>query len=439
MLKKIFKMVIMLLIFLGLVLGIFITVKNMMPETKKKNSFNNKIFDMIQVQEAEITKCFTYGRSLNVEGSITNISKDNLESVKLVTTDGEEILDYNSLDYEFKDDKLYFYSKDMNENIILDDLDINTKQFVLIRLTLNNSIDPKFYSLKNVGKFDNIEYYGVTKDGKNKKANIKFENVIRKSKEYSFLTIEMLESTLPEDVYDIVIDAARGGTDVGVTSGNISEAQVTLEYAKLIQAKLEDKGYKVKLTRDDENSSSYTATNMYSENGRITTACKSKAKLMISLHLNKGVDSLKGFEIYAPGNINYRFPKELALDLNESTNLKISNNISFREADGVYVKNYNKRMIKETADSAAKKGYEPYPITENTPFIYTIREVGGIATGAYVDGRNTYYDKNKFYDTNQGIECYQLELGYIKNDLDTILKDKDVITSTIADSIVNNY
>ena len=39
------------------------------------------------------------------------------------------------------------------------------------------------------------------------------------------------------------------------------------------------------------------------------------------------------------------------------------------------------------------KGYEPYPITTDTPYQYTIREVGGIATNAYADGRNKTYSK----------------------------------------------
>ena len=40
-------------------------------------------------------------------------------------------------------------------------------------------------------------------------------------------------------------------------------------------------------------------TNMYDANGRITIACESKAKLMISLHVNNGKESLSGLEIYS--------------------------------------------------------------------------------------------------------------------------------------------
>lgn len=106
---------------------------------------------------------------------------------------------------------------------------------------------------------------------------------------------------------------------------------------------------------------------------------------------------------------------------------------------GVYVKNFTKQIIKEYENTANKKGYEPYNITLDTPYLYTIREVGGIATGAYVDGRNTSYSANKYYNSNQGIECYQVELGYIKNDLEILENEKEEIIKAIAETINSYY
>lgn len=107
--------------------------------------------------------------------------------------------------------------------------------------------------------------------------------------------------------------------------------------------------------------------------------------------------------------------------------------------NGVYVRNFTKSIIKEFENTANKKGYMPYNITTDTPYLYTIREVGGIATGAYVDGRNTQYSKNEYYNSNQGIECYQLELGYIKNDLEIIQNEKQQIVQAIVEAISNRY
>lgn len=106
---------------------------------------------------------------------------------------------------------------------------------------------------------------------------------------------------------------------------------------------------------------------------------------------------------------------------------------------GVYVRNFTKQIIKEYENTANKKGYEPYNITLDTPYLYTIREVGGIATDAYVDGRNTAYSANRYYKSNQGIECYQLELGYIKNDLEIIKNEEDRIIEAIAETINSTY
>ena len=39
-----------------------------------------------------------------------------------------------------------------------------------------------------------------------------------------------------------------------------------------------------------------------------------------------------------------------------------------------------------------------------------LRETGGIATKAYVDGRNPNYGANMFYNVNIGGEAYVLEL-----------------------------
>ena len=54
---------------------------------------------------------------------------------------------------------------------------------------------------------------------------------------------------------------------------------------------------------------------------------------------------------------------------------------------------------------------------------------------AYADGRNKDYAKNEYYDSRQGIECYQIELGYIKTDLDKILYNKEAYINSITDAI----
>jgi N-acetylmuramoyl-L-alanine amidase len=438
MIKKFLKILILILMIVGIILGISITIKRQVPELSRKNA-EVSIINRIQTKAAEATECYTYGRSLNINGKISNVSKDNFESAKLVITNGSDYEKEYTLDYSFDGSDLVFTStKELNKGIIIDELE-NSEYYILLRLKLNNSVDAKYYSFFSSSNSNDIEYYTVTKDGTNKKANIEFVEKTYNNNEYSLLRISFEETSLPDDVYDIVIDAGHGGKDKGENAGSVTEADVALEYANSLKTKLENEGYKVKLTRDENNSDSYTYTNMYDSNGRISVACKSKAKLMISFHINQGSSSLSGLEVYCPSNCNLDFASSMASKIVMNSNINYSNNNSYKKCDGVYVWNFTNTVIKEFESTANKKGYEPYPITTSTPYLYTIREVGGIALGAYVDGRNTDYSKNEYYDSNQGIECYQIELGYIKTDLSIITSEVEDYTSAISETIAENY
>ena len=127
-----------------------------------------------------------------------------------------------------------------------------------VRLRLNNSKTYKYYSLENTNNLNDIEYYTLTKDEKNNKIDIKFDKETFNEKEYSYLGLTVSSSKLPEDVYDFVIDPGHGGTDAGETYSGNKEADIVLDYSKLLKEKLEAKGYKVKLTRDDSNTASFT-------------------------------------------------------------------------------------------------------------------------------------------------------------------------------------
>lgn len=438
MVKKIFSIVMIILMLIGIYFGISITIKKEIPEIENKEKKNN-IFSMVQQKSIQATKFYVYGRAFNIEGKIDNISKDNLEGVKLVITNGLDYEKAYNLDYEFIENELVFSVKtDMNTGIILDKLE-DSDYYILLRLKVNNSAEPKYYSFTNNSEYDDITYYTVTKDGKNKKVLIHFTEEKNNNISYNFLKIDLEESELPDDVYDIVIDAGHGGKDTGENISNITEADIALEYSNILKKRLEEAGYKVKLTRDSQNSDDFTPNNMYDENGRISIACKSKAKLMISFHVNNGVQGLKGLEIYAPSKSNLDFAKSMANKIKQYSSINYSNNNSFKEYDGVYVRNFTKSIINDYAKTAKAKGYEPYNITLDTPFLYTIREVGGIATNAYVDGRNKSYSKNEYYNSNQGIECYQIELGYIKSDLDIIENEKENYIRGIFEAIQENY
>ena len=435
MVKKVLKLIIIICICIGIYYGIGLTYKRQKPELEQKE-IDQKIFSIFQTRCAEITEFYTYGKSLNVSGILTEISKDNFESVRLVISDGQEYEKMYKMNSEFKDNALHFHSdQEINNTIIIDELK-NKEYYIYLRIKLNNDVDPRYYSFKNISEYPEISYYTITKDSLNRKAEISFKEKEYNENKYSYLGIKLEDSELPDEVYDIVIDAGHGGRDKGVKSGTDTEEAIVFEYAKMLKTSLEENGFKVKLTRNDENTELYNDTNMYDSAGRITSACKSKAKLMISLHVNNGKESLSGLEIYSPSKSNLSFASNMASKIKEYSNIGYSNNTLYKMLDGVYVKNFTNSVIKEYENTANKKGYEPYKITTDTPYLYTIREVGGIATNAYVDGRNETYSKNVYYNANYGIECYQVELGFIKNDLEIIKNEKENYIRGITEAII---
>lgn len=439
MIRKIFKVIIICLIIFGIIQGVRISFQRLFPNITLKKAEEN-IVNKIQKNNAELTEVYTYGRSLNIKGKIPKVSKDNIESVKLYLTDGLDFERTYNIEYTVDENNLLFETSDeINNGIILDKLEVGRQYYLLLRLKLNNSMNARYFSFENLTESKEIDYYTITKEEDKKLVKIEFIKKDVGNEKYNFFTILAEKEELPEDVYDIVIDAGHGGTDVGEKKDGHTEADIALDYAYSLKEKLENNGYKVKLTRDNDNTSKYTSTNMYDEDGRITVACESKAKLMISLHVNNGTGALKGFEIYCPPRSNLNLAKGMASMIKEKSSIEYSNGNSYKKSEGVYVRNFNKTEISDKEKAAQKNGYEPYSITENTAYLYTIREVGGFGTGAYVDGRDKNYGRNAYYDSCQGIECYQIELGYIKTDLDILLGEKEQITDGIAEAISEFY
>lgn len=287
MLKKILTFIMLILIMLGLGIGIYFSTSSS-DETQEEKTKNNAIFGIMQTKQMEVTEFFTFGKCFNFSGKLSGISKDNFESAKLYLTNGNGFEKTYQLEGRIEEGNLYLTTTEqINTGFILDDLQAG-EYVVLVRLKMNNSMEPKYYSLSNASDCKDIEYYTMTKKNVNRKINLTFQNKTYNGQEYTYLNVQVAEANKPEEVYDIVIDAGHGGKDTGEKNGGDTEADIALAYAKVLKERLEAQGLKIKLTRDDSNTDSYTSTNMYDENGRISIACRTKAKYMLSLHINNG-------------------------------------------------------------------------------------------------------------------------------------------------------
>lgn len=395
-----------------IIISIFLFLK--FNKKDKYTLLNNTIDDKVIID-----KYYIYGNHLNMEGHFNIDSFDNISLV------------FKSLENEINYDLIingnnFTTSELINEGIYLDDLEIGD-YFIFLKTTKEDEIN--YYGLINDTKYNNLEYYSIS--NKSKLINIDYSSYSNKK----YFGINVKKNDLPNDYYDIVIDAGHGGDDPGASFANHSEAEITLDYALALKKSLENNGLKVKLTRDSD-----TTLDSYGTNSRTGIVYESHAKYVFSIHLNSSEDKLKsgGVEIYSPNNASLDFAASLASYIVNSANTKYSRNESFKVNNGVYVRTFTKNDINNSINTAKEKGFNPYPITQDTTYYFMIRETGGIATNAYVDGRNKNYDKNYYYDSNIGAESYLMELGFINywGDLNNLIDNKDGYINGITNAII---
>lgn len=436
------RRVIALLVLILIVFFIFIIVQkeDAVSEEAVATATINKMADIIDESAcAHVSRYIVYGTHLNLEGSIdfsensdvsTSDEEKDVKNAEVVARDvsGNEVTIKTT--YTQNDDKLSFSTLDkINEGLDLESLEI-ADYCILLKVQYEDD-EVKYYSLKNDTEYkDSIDYYTLTRNGTNNKIYISFashENV-------SALTLDITKvSKLPENVYDVVVDPGHGGSDVGAVSGRYQEADIALDCALKLKSQLEDLGLKVLLTRDGSETDEYSTYNIYDDDGRVTMANESGAKLLVSLHLNSNDEDIPsgGVEVYAPTNSNLSLAKSFADNIVNTAHTTYSQMETYKEAEGVYV-----RTIEVDSSIRNYKG-----IFDSVPYLFIIREVGGIATGAFVDGTNPSYAANKYRNTNVGIEGYLIELGYINvdEDLENILNNEDLYAKAIAESINSYY
>lgn len=382
------------------------------------NNFDNKMYDKITKGNVYVDEIYIYGRYFNIKGH----ADFNLDEAFLIFVDST----FNETKYDLSVNENKFYLSDkINGGLNLEDIKYDNSTILLMS-------NDKYYPLINNSNYENTDYYTISNFNKTNY----LEFVFSKFKDVSFLKLKCKNILVPNDVYDIVIDPGHGGADVGAVNGNIYESNISLSISNLIKKKLEDEGFKIKLTREDDSN-----PGPYGEGGRATIPYEVKAKIFLSVHVNSTPHSIisGGTEVYASPNMNYDFAYNIASKIKEYANSTYSSLQLYKVKDGVYVKNLSKQDIEEARESAKNSGYAYYEnVTTNTPWYFYNRETGGYMTGAYMDGRNKVYPANPYYNSNMGIESYLLELGYItcKNDLNNLINNQDGYAKGITRAIV---
>ena len=379
--------------------------------------------DVVQIlsdvdEEFNVDNYFIFGTHFSLSGCIDKNLSDKLQLV-LKNKNKEIKVDSN---FKHSDSKTCFYlSENNNEGIYLDDLEEGT-YLLLVKS------DNKYYTLKNNTEYGNLEYYTITRNNSNNKINISFNNYNKKS----YIKFEIKREKLPRDVYDITLDPGHGGKDVGSSYKTYYESNLVLAISLLVKEELEDIGLKVKMTRNTD-----TYLDPYGTGGRALIPNDVKSKYSLSIHLNSSIGKMNygGVEIYVPNDVNYTFAQTLADNI--SSVVGYSKKPTNKVSNGVYFNYFTLEDIKSSNEEIKTKGMIPYDIKVGSPYMYMIREVGGISTNAYIDGRNEYYGLNDYYNSNSTAEPYLLELAYINynNDLEKLINNKEQFSKAISNAI----
>ena len=134
----------------------------------------------------------------------------------------------------------------------------------------------------------------------------------------------------------VVVDAGHGGMDGGVSYGNMIEATINLEMAREFKSILEDRGYKVVLTRESTNSLASKKKDDMQKRKEIIL--KSKPDMVVSLHVNKYQDNKRrGVQVfYDDTKKNKDVGEQLQYLINSNVNKKYAGRDDLKSLAGDY-------------------------------------------------------------------------------------------------------
>ncbi len=378
----------------------------------------------IEEEVISIDKLYIYGTHLNIEGS--NLPEDGYD---LVLYNGE----FRSISIN-QEGNSFNLSDYVNDGYYLDNIPRGYYFLFLRKKTVNEEGKEsyKYYALDNNTEYIETTYYTFSK----------YDNkiVINTEESYPTMMIKVSENK-DEEVYDVIIDPGHGGMDGGASNNDYKESELTMKIALKLKSSLENKGYTVKLTREDGEYSTNETMPEYGAGGRAVIGGEVHAKYVFSCHMNSNYYSnVNGLEVYTAKDINYDFAKDLVKNIVNNAGIDYSNNKINKIFDGIYTRNFTEDDVQNSLEGYKEEELEAYDVTTSSNYYYMIRETGGIVTGAYVDDRNSEIPGNPFVKSNVGIETYLLELGYISNqsDLNNMINNMDKYILGISNSF-NNY
>ncbi len=425
-----------------LIVGISVVIGLVRSKEKSDEAANymvkKQLLSDVTEASAQISDYYIYGNHFHLEGTV---SVPGAEKASLILRDSDGGEKEYPLSVSLSGGKLRFASSEyINDGLCLDSIPVGN-YCALIKVGRGKS--EYRISAEKPKNFKAMSYYTVTKGGKNRSVKISFEKYFNRGNLIPCLVVKVQNAKLPADKCDIVIDAGHGGLDSGAVCFGHTEAEITIVYAKALKKALEKMGLRVALTRDgSEPASLMTPEAAYKKDGRVERACSSGAKYCLAIHLNSSGDGSPvksgGVQVYCANGDELSFAQRIADCVVGCAGTYYSAQDFCRRLPGVYVRTFSAADVEASAERMKAAGLEPYEtLSEKTTYYYMIRELGGRASGAYIDGRSESGGKNKYYDSKIGIESYLLEIGYIncREDLNNILENRNGYINGIASAV----
>ncbi len=272
------------------------------------------------------------------------------------------------------------------------------------------------------------EFYTVRRNGVSHRINLISDKDLLQEEEDSlpimdenYFFIQITEQTIENDnpeIYDVYLDAAHNTesynyVEKGRTANELVEAEELYRVAVAVKEKLEEKGLKVLLSRENEDS----VINQYGVDGRLYKAYEANVKHYIEFNLNFTTnEDTRGSRIIYSSYSSNKFATALFK--------------SFISTPGLVP--YGRQTSQNIAGVVASARYnnlDSYPV---------IREAGGriLSAGTISDlaiEQNSEFNK----DERNGIQSVSLELFFISSPLDVNVYNNDF--DVMIDNIVNGY
>lgn len=374
--------------------------------TKTQSVLNELVYE----DKIELKDYLFYGETLNIYNNIYDINQADYFIGKTIKL--RNICDNSEW--------VYMLGKNADEHIPLENLPNGFYELFVV-----DSLKEKRL-ITSSELYD--EFYTVRRNGLNKKIDLISDKDLLKDKEDSlpimdenYFFIQVTDQTLENDnseVYDVYLDAAHNTesynfVDKGRTVNNLVEANELYRITLAVKEKLEEKGLKVLLARENEDS----VINQYGIDGRLYKAYQANVKHYIEFNLNFTTnEETRGSRIIYSSYSSNKFATALFK--------------SFISTPGLVP--YGRQTSTNIAGVVASSRYnnlDSYPV---------IREAGGriLSAGTISDlaiEQNSEFNK----DERKGIQSVSLEVFFISSPLDVNVYQNEF--DQMVNNIVNGY